>query len=255
MNFQVLKGRVKTRWIDYEKSWKLNADSLGTILKGKVKMIKETRASYPMDATYEEDKPFRVEQWDDNFSTEDVKFHDCTNINMPCPSDTALQSACYSESYGCTVGKGLVTNRLCGWIRVEELLTGKMGDTDTGRIVKVLIQMKRFAEKDTSRLLLLVLILNVLDKGFRNVVDAREQGQRCLQPCFARSDAQFTRDQTLHSACVAVVRSGNERAVRLCKLSRFLTHRYPGAIFDVDLICDIWLCWSFQTNFMYDRFL
>ena len=131
----------------------------------------------------------------------------------------------------------------------------KLGDTDTVRILKVLIHMKRFAEKDTSRLLLLVLILNVFDKGFRNVVDAREQGQRCLQPCFARSDAQFTRDQTLHSACVAVVRSGNERAVRLCKLSRFLTHRYPGAIWDVDLICDIWLCWSFQTNFMYDRFL
>ena len=68
----------------------------------------------------------------------------------------------------------------------------KLGDTDTVRILKVLIHMKRFAEKDTSRLLLLVLILNVFDKGFRNVVDAREQGQRCLQPCFARSDAQFT---------------------------------------------------------------
>ena len=119
LNFQVLKGRVKTRWIDYEKSWKLNADSLGTILKGKVKMIKETRASYPMDATYEEDKLFRVEQWDDNFSTEDVKFHDCTNINMPCPSDRALsdralQSVCYRDFYGGKVGKCLVTNQPCG---------------------------------------------------------------------------------------------------------------------------------------------
>ena len=114
LNFQVFYGTVKTRWIDYEKSWKLNADSLGTILKGKVKMIKETRAIYLMDATYEEDKLFRVEQWDDNFSTEDVKFHDCTNINMPCPSDRALQSVCYRDSYGGKVGKCLVTNQPCG---------------------------------------------------------------------------------------------------------------------------------------------
>ena len=74
---------------------------------------------------------------------------------------------------------------------MEELLTGKMGDTDTARIVKVMVRMKRFAEKDTNKPLLLVLTLNVLDNGFRNVVVAREQGQRCRQPCFARSDAQF----------------------------------------------------------------
>ena len=59
---------------------------------------------------------------------------------------------------------------------MEELLTGKMGDTDTARIVKVMVRMKRFAEKDTNKPLLLVLTLNVLDKGFRNVVVAREQG-------------------------------------------------------------------------------
>ena len=56
--------------------------------------------------------------------------------------------------------------------------------------------------------------VNILDKGYRITLSTNKEGQSCLQPIFAKSDEQFTRDQMLHSACVAVVRSGNERAVK-----------------------------------------
>jgi hypothetical protein len=62
--------------------------------------------------------------------------------------------------------------------------------------------------------------LNVFDKGYRcTLAVCMPGGQNCLQPEFAKSDEQSRRDQTLHSACVAVIRSGNERAVKMAKNS------------------------------------
>ena len=64
--------------------------------------------------------------------------------------------------------------------------------------------------------------INIFDKGYRVSLLAAKQGQTCLQPCFAKSDQQFKRDQLLHSACVAHVRSGNERAVKIAKTSKII---------------------------------
>ena len=134
-------------------------------------------------------------------------------------------------------------------------VTGRMGDSDQIRTTGVLEDQQQFAKNDTSSEDHEP-FLNIFDKGFRNVLDARRCGQRCLQPVFARSDEQFTRDETLHSACVAqITRSGNERAVRLTKKSRFITHRNNDTPWDVELVCDEWLGWTFQINFMYDQYL
>jgi hypothetical protein len=70
-------------------------------------------------------------------------------------------------------------------------------------------------------------------------------GQRCLQPAFAKSDEQFRRDEGLHSACVAVVRSGNERSVK----------QVVDQIWDLSMLDDVWFIWGFQVNFMYDTVL
>jgi hypothetical protein len=61
--------------------------------------------------------------------------------------------------------------------------------------------------------------LNVLHKGYRSTLAAQLQGQHCFQPDFAQCDRKFNGAKTLHSAAVAFVFSGNERAVRLVKMS------------------------------------
>jgi hypothetical protein len=74
----------------------------------------------------------------------------------------------------------------------------------------VLKEQKEFAEVDeTSE----ESFLNTFDEGHRCTLAAPKQGQDSLQPVFAKSDEQFSRDQTLHSACVAAIRSRDEGAV------------------------------------------
>ena len=73
--------------------------------------------------------------------------------------------------------------------------------------------------------------------------------------CFAKSDQQFKKDQLLHSACVARVRSGNERAVKIAKTSKIIGNGIPNNTFDLCLLDDIWMAWGFQVNFMYDPIL
>ena len=64
------------------------------------------------------------------------------------------------------------------------------------------------------------------------------RGQNCLQPEFAKSDEHFRRrDQTLHSACVAVIRSGNERAVKMAKNSWLIKR-------DASISFGILTCWQ-----------
>jgi hypothetical protein len=81
---------------------------------------------------------------------------------------------------------------------------------------------------------------------------AQLQGQHYFQPNFAQGDRKFSGEKTLHSAAVAVVRSGNERAVKLVKMSwaikkgaSLTTTRYL-ATFD-----NIWMRWGFRVNFMH----
>ena len=79
--------------------------------------------------------------------------------------------------------------------------------------------------------------------------------QSCLQPIFAQSDRQFFRNKLLHSASVAVTRSGNERAVKKMKYSWILQRGINNPNFDLSVFDDIWLAWGFQINFMYKTVL
>jgi len=56
--------------------------------------------------------------------------------------------------------------------------------------------------------------LNVFDKGYQLVSEAKQNGkQTCLQLTFAQSDEQFSIINVLSSASAAVVQSGNEHSV------------------------------------------
>ena len=74
--------------------------------------------------------------------------------------------------------------------------------------------------------------------------------QEVLQPTFVVSDKRFSGRQTIHTADVATTRSGNERAVKQSKQSGYIRRGIlpKGNPSTMD---DVWLTWSFQTNFMY----
>jgi hypothetical protein len=71
-----------------------------------------------------------------------------------------------------------------------------------------------------------------------------------LQPTFAKSDTKFTGKETLSSAAIAADRAGNERAVRICKKSGMVKEGFREHS-DFAVISDVWLAWSFQSNFLY----
>ena len=96
---------------------------------------------------------------------------------------------------------------------------------------------------------------NILDKGYRNRLTAWKEGkQLTLQPSFASSDRKFRRKETLSSAVVASDRSGNERAVRLTKMSGYIK-RGLDKNQSIERMDKAWLCWGFQINFMYNAVL
>ena len=95
----------------------------------------------------------------------------------------------------------------------------------------------------------------MFDKGYRNRLAAWRTGkQLTLQPEFARSDQKFGRNATLTSARIAADRSGNERAVRLTKLSDYIK-RGLSKRQEFKRLDDAWLVWGFQVNFMYREVL
>jgi hypothetical protein len=91
----------------------------------------------------------------------------------------------------------------------------------------------------------------VCDRGFLITLSAfRAGGQIVIQPAFSKPKQRFTDRESGRSAMVAGDRSGNERAVRFMKLSGYVSQgKFPNEC--VDRLSDVWLCWGFQTNFMY----
>ena len=75
--------------------------------------------------------------------------------------------------------------------------------------------------------------------------------QYVYQPTFAGGTKKFTGNQTLRSGATAAARSGNERAVKIIKLSHYLKNGLRPSESVVDL-CDVWFAWGFLVNFMYE---
>mmetsp|Transcript_13023 Transcript_13023/g.17054 ORF Transcript_13023/g.17054 Transcript_13023/m.17054 type:complete len:124 (+) Transcript_13023:142-513(+) len=109
----------------------------------------------------------------------------------------------------------------------------------------ILEMQQKFQEADGG-----LPFVNVLDRGYRVTRAAWMSKQFILQPTFAKSDSKFSGSDVLRSASVAADRSGNERAVRMTKMSATVKR---GTINNKDLVrlCDLWLAWSWRTNFMF----
>jgi len=249
---EITYGRTHTRWEDYEKDWKLGKKRLRGILRLKLDVELETRRRWPMYASVAEDLKFRnQETWPEHFPQKNrsrIYMHDNTNVPLLSPQDPDLQAALYSEYYAETCAKGGVAVQQCGYIRTLPLCTGAIGDQDYLSKTETFEKQKQFTEADNTSD---EPALNVLDKGYRSCLAAQKEGQQCMQPNFAQSDMRFNSNQTLNSAAVAVVRSGNERAVRVVERSWFVRRGGSLGCLDLSLINDVWMAWGFRVNFIY----
>jgi hypothetical protein len=92
---------------------------------------------------------------------------------------------------------------------------------------------KEFSENDkTSQ----KPFLNVFDNGYHQRLQTDKYGQLCCIPDLA--DENFGSDRVLRTGCIAVVRSGNERAVKRCKMSWFIKRGCYDQIWDT-AICSV----------------
>ena len=74
-----------------------------------------------------------------------------------------------------------------------------------------------------------------------------------LQPVFGTNGQAFTTNETLLSAAIAKIRSGNERAVNVVKHYKYVSNGLDCNESIVRL-ADAWLVAGFSGNFKYGKF-
>ena len=248
-------GRTLSRWIDAAAMYKADESTVKLVFEHKIKMAKECRARWPRYVTYEEDHALAKKKWSDKFAGKRMVMWDDTNVNFTYqPSGASEQRLTYSQYYAGNCAKGGVFLQLCGWMGVESLWVGATSDSHYQEKTKIFERQDDFAKKDLVDGKV-VPFTNMLDKGYRVNVPAWRAGrQEILQPKFAASDKRFSARDTLHTADVATSRSGNERGVNVSKRSAYIKRGIrPNA--KTETMDDVWLTWSFQTNFMYESVL
>jgi hypothetical protein len=218
----------------------------------KVRKINEIRKTVGPYVTYLEDKTMRQQKWETEYSNNRLIMWDNTYVLL-CfkPADAEAHRNTYSAYYGGNVGKGAVFIQPCGWMGTHELWMGAVSDTEYMLQSKVFDQQEIFI-KQRDPLYSHILWLNMLDRGYRNLGDYawNKGGQMIVQPNFARSDGRFTSYDTLQSASVAAICAGNELAVKNIKASKYISTGLQSNE-SCKRVCEVWLCWGFQINYMY----
>ena len=252
---EVVYGKTWTRWQDVLKMYNICERTFYHVLDSKIQLVKRCRNSWPRFASHEEDVKLRGQKWNEKYGNKRCILWDDTNGPFTFKPSTALnQRRTWSSYYASNCAKAGVFVQFCGWIGVDELFPGAISDSLYVEKTNILKIQKEFAEKDLVNGKYVPFTI-IVDKGYRIITLAWVAGkQECVQPTFAKSDRQFTTNEMLVSATVAADRSGNERAVRYAKLLGFIQRglkpRTCPRRFN-----DVWLAWSFQTNFMYKSVL
>jgi hypothetical protein len=214
----------------------------------KLAALIRARRRWPMFASKLEDETLRDSKWNEKYGT-DVRpvFWDNTGIKLHKCTDPYLQRITFSAYYAGNVAKGGIFVQICGWLGVHELYPGAMTDSKYLNETGILEMQEAFAKADGG-----VPFTIILDRGYRSTRAAWRQGQFVLQPTFAKSDEKFSTRDVLRAASVAADRSGNERAVRVSKMSAYVkrgTELHKNFV----RLSDAWLVWSFQANFMFEH--
>ena len=96
-----------------------------------------------------------------------------------------------------------------------------------------------------------VAFLNIYDRGYRAKLSAWLAGkQQTLQPPSAKSDERFADRTTVYAATIVHDRSGNERAVNVCKRSGMMKRGFLPGMNPIRFNY-VWREWAFRANFMY----
>ena len=242
--FEDIWGRTIHRDVDAARQYLVSAHTLRKVAIHKQRIVSKARSRWPRFALHEDDVILRGKRWNDRYHNLRVNMWDTTDLKLMFkPSNPDYQRLTYSLYYGQNVAKGGVCVQLCGWITTEELWTGAISDTEYFERSGILATQQELGGEKS--------FVNIVDKGFRNVVAAWRHGrQMILQPAFAKSDRRFTSYELISSAAIAADRSANERAVKVCKRSGFLERGLrPGG--DVAYFSETWRNWAFQVNFMF----
>ena len=253
--FEFKWGRTITRWVDAKAVYKKDMKGLLVIFKSKVSIALQCRERWPRFVSFDEDHTLMKQTWKDKYKDKRIIMWDDTNVNF-CfmPSGADEQRLTYSMYYAGNCAKGGVFLQLCGWTGVENLWVGATSDSHYQEHTNIFEKQNRFAKNDLVYGQLIP-FTNIFDKGYRVNLPAWRAGrQQVIQPTFAKSDCKFSGRETLHTASVASDRSANERAVNRCKQSGYIQRglKQNG---DPTTMDDVWLTWSFQTNFMYNAVL
>ena len=250
--FEAEWERADTTWALKENCYGLHPDRLKAVFDGKNEIVLKARARWPMFVTVDEDVKLRRDKYSVRYSNKQVVFWDMSNVSVSKPTDADWQRLTFSQYYGGNEGKGGVGVQPCGWIVTYPLWTGAISDTDYLNSAGILEMQQEYAAKFASESNKEENpFVNIVDKGFRSIAAALRAGkQLLLQPFFAKSDQKFNTHQVLTSAAIAADRAGNERAVNVAKRAGMLKRGIRPAE-SWERICDVWLGWSFQANFMY----
>ena len=244
-------GRTITWWVDAANSIQMSTHVAQQVVDYRMTQVLICRKSWPKYARHEEDCKMRKDKWNAKYDGVRIVMWDDTNVNFDFkPSGAYEQRVTYSSYYAGNCAKGGVFLQLGGWLGVEELWVGATSDTHYQEETGIFKNQEQFAIFDRVDGKLLA-FTNIFDKGYRvNLAAWRAGKQRVIQPIFARSDRKFSGMETLVSGSVASDRSGNERAVNRAKKSNVLKRGLKAAGCP-KRINNVWLSWSFQSNFMY----
>ena len=226
MFFEISYGHTTVRQVDIEAVWDMKHDKINKIKDNKVGIEVSALQSWPAYATLREDKLLRKKgKWDHYGEDERLVFWDMTNIEAPTFENSVGQRQTYSDYYGMCCFKGGVGLQPCGLIVNEDLWVGGVSDTEYNKRSGYLQKQKDFQERDLyyeegDLEGKLITWLIIYDRGYRAKMAAWLEGkQRVLQPPASKSDERFKERMTVYAATIAHDRSGNERAVNVCKRS------------------------------------
>ena len=97
----------------------------------------------------------------------------------------------------------------------------------------------------------LVKWLILYDRGYRAKMAAWLEGKQLdLQPPASKSYERFRGRTTIYAATIAHDRSGNDRAVNVCKRSGVMKRGFKQGMNTVRFNY-LWRGWAFRANFMY----
>ena len=177
---------------------------------------------------------------------------DNTNCDIYKPTNRNNQALTWSSYYNNNCCKGTIFVQLCCWMGTSELWTGLIIDTDYGLQSGILERQREWMDGNPDEQH--IPWYNIMDKGYRVSHDTwNHNNQYVLQPVFGRNGQKFSTNETLLSAAIAKVRSGNERAVNVVKRYAFVSTALKPRE-SITRLADVWLAVGFASNFKYGTF-